>query len=156
MKSSWFRVIVAGLAGGFVGNGVLGALFSSPPVHRVLYDPAIQSALFIEITPTRNIPVSVAGLVVLSIIHAWLFAILRSSIPGATWFRKGLFWGIVIWSMYWLFQEWFIYHTLLGEPLLLNFLELTILLAGSLIEGVVIAYIVGASVNGTRRPMQSA
>jgi hypothetical protein len=155
VKSSWFRVIFAGLAGGFVGNGVLGALFSSPPVHRVLYNPAIQSALFIDITPTRNIPVSVAGLVVLSIVHAWLFAVLRSSIPGTTWFRKGLFWGFVIWSMYWLFQEWFIYHTLLGEPLLLNLLELTILLAGSLIEGVIIARIVGASVDVTHRPMLS-
>ena len=156
MKTSWLRVIVAGLAGGFVGNGVLGALFSSPPVRRVLYDPAIQSALFIDITPRRNIPLSVTGLVVLSVVHAWFFVVLRPSIPGETWLRKGLFWGLVIWSMYWLFQEWFIYHTLLGEPLLLNLLELTILLAGSLIEGVIIASVVGATVDGTRRSMQSA
>jgi len=43
--------------------------------------------------------------------------------------------------MFWVFQEWFIYHTLLGEPLALNLLELAILLAGSLVEGLVIAFI---------------
>ena len=42
--------------------------------------------------------------------------------------------------MYWLFQEWFIYHTLLGEPILLNLLELAILFIGSLMEGVIIAF----------------
>jgi hypothetical protein len=42
--------------------------------------------------------------------------------------------------MFWLFQEWFIYHTLLGEPLILNLLELSILLLGSLVEGAIIAF----------------
>ena len=137
--SSFPRVIVAGVLGGFLGNGVLGALFSSPPVKRILYDPALQSRLFIEVTPTRNIPLSVAGLVVLSVVHAWLFSVFSPSIPGRTWGRKGLFWGLTIWLMYWLFQEWFIYHTLLGEPWFLNLLELALLLVGSLVEGVVIA-----------------
>ncbi|SRR6266540_1811413 len=134
------KVLLSGLLGGFVGNGVLGAIFSSPPVKSVLYNPALQSSLFIEITPKRNIPVSVFGLVLLSVIHAWLFSILKTSIPGANWVKKGLFWGFAIWAMYWLFQEWFIYHTLLGEPILLNVLELAILLAGSLVEGMIIAF----------------
>ncbi len=140
MKNGAVRIVVAGLIGGFIGNGVLGAVFSSPPVQAVLYNPEWQSALFIEITPKRNIPVSVAGLVILSVVHAWLFSVLQPSIPGRTWLRKGLFWGVTIWSMYWLFQEWFIYNTLLGEPLLLNVLELSILMLGSLVEGAVIAF----------------
>lgn len=134
------RVLLAGLVGGFVGNGVLGALFSSPPVQGILYDPEWQSQLFIDVTPKRNIPISVAGLVVLSVIHAWLFDVLRPAVPGRTWLQQGLFWGLTIWLMYWLFQEWFIYNTLLGEPLLLNLLELTILLLGSLVEGIIIAF----------------
>jgi len=137
-QSLW-KVIAAGLVGGFAGNGVLGALFSSPPVQAILYNPSLQSSLFIEITPKRNIPVSVAGLVALSVLHAWLFAVLMPAIPGRTWLHKGLFWGLTIFLIYWLFQEWFIYHTLLGEPLLLNLLELALLLVGSLVEGVVIA-----------------
>ena len=82
MKNGSVKIIVAGLVGGFIGNGVLGALFSSPPVQTILYNPEWQSQLFIEITPQRNIPVSVAGLVVLSIIHAWLFSVFKASIPG--------------------------------------------------------------------------
>lgn len=138
-KKNGVRILVSGLVGGFIGNGVLGALFSSPPIKSLLYDPQLQSRLFIEITPIRSIPVSVAGLVILSIIHAWLFSVFMPSIPGRTWLKKGLFWGLTIWLMYWLFQEWFIYNTLLGEPLILNVLELTILMLGSLVEGVIIA-----------------
>lgn len=139
MRHPTWKVVVAGLVGGFVGNGVLGALFSSPPVQAILYDPSIQSPLFLEVTPNRNIPLSVAGLVVLSVIHSWLFSVLVPSVPGRSWVGKGLFWGVVIWSMYWVFQEWFIYNTLLGEPLLLNLLELALLLVGSLVEGLIIA-----------------
>jgi len=43
--------------------------------------------------------------------------------------------------MFWLFQEWFVYHTLLAEPWFLNLFELALLLAGSLVEGVVIAWV---------------
>lgn len=138
-RYTFWRIVVAGLAGGFVGNGVLGAVFSSTWIHAILYDPALQSALFIELTPRRDIPVSVAGLILLSIVHSWLFNMLAPSMPGKTWIGKGLFWGMSIWLMFWLFQEWFIYRTLLGEPWLLILIELCILLLGSLTEGLVIA-----------------
>ena len=151
MKKSPLRIAIAGLLGGFVGNGLLGAIFSSPPIKSLLYNPEIQSPLFIEITLKRNIPVSVTGLVVLSVIHSWLFSIFRPSIPGNTWIRKGLFWGLTIFLMYWLFQEWFIYNTLLGEPLILNLLELSILLTGSMAEGVIIAFFLARNGGHDRR-----
>jgi hypothetical protein len=151
MRQPLWKVVIAGLLGGFVGNGILGALFSSAPIRAVLYNPDIQSPLFIEVTPLRNIAASVAGLVVLSAVHSWLFSILAPAVPGTTWLRQGLFWGLVIWLMYWLFQEWFIYHTLLGEPILLNLLELAILLVGSLAEGVVIAFVL----RGRARPLRT-
>lgn len=140
MNKPW-KIIISGLLGGFLGNGVLGILFSLQPVRSILYNPLLQSRLFIEITPGRNIPVSVAGLVVLSVVHSWLFALFLPSIPGGTWVKKGAFWGLVIWLMFWVFQEWFIYHTLLNEPIILNLLELAILLAGSFVEGLVISFI---------------
>jgi hypothetical protein len=135
-----FRIVGAGLLGGFLGNGITGVLFSSPPVKAVLYNPAIQSPLFIEVTPQRNVTASVIGLVILSVIHAWLFKVFEKSIPGKTWLHKGAFWGLTIVLMYWLFQEWFIYNTLLGEPVLLNLFELSILLLGSLAEGIILAF----------------
>lgn len=132
------KAVLAGIAGGFVGNGVLGVAFSSPLIQSILYDPDLQSPVFIEVTQLRNLPVSVVGLVLLSGIHGWLFSLFRPSIPGSSWWRKGLFWGFVIWAMYWLFQEWFVYHTLLQELILLCLMELAILLAGLLVEGLVI------------------
>lgn len=135
------RITIAGLIGGFVGEGIMGGLFMSPPINSILYNPEIQSQLFIEITPDRDLLKSIAGMVVLSIAHAWFYSIFIQSIPGKTWIKKGLFWGFTIWLMYWVFQEWFIYHTLLKEPIILNLLELTILLLGSLAEGIIIAWI---------------
>ena len=133
-------IIIAGLIGGFIGEGIMGGLFMSPPINSILYNPEIQSQLFIEITPDRDLLKSIAGMVILSIAHAWFYSIFIQSIPGKTWIKKGLFWGFTIWLMYWVFQEWFIYHTLLNEPILLNLLELTILLLGSLAEGIIIAW----------------
>jgi hypothetical protein len=88
MNNHTVKMLAAGLVGGFIGNGVLGALFSSPPIQAILYNPEWQSQLLIEITPKRNMPISVAGLVILSIIHAWLFSILLPLIPGRTWLKK--------------------------------------------------------------------
>jgi hypothetical protein len=49
----------------------------------------------------------------------------------------GLRLGALIWGVYWLPQEWFIYHTLLHEPLLLCALELVLLAIGSVVAGFV-------------------
>ncbi len=133
------QIIFVGLLAGFVSEAILGILFVNPLIKSILYNPNIQSQLFIDITPQRNLAVSIMGVIVLSIIHAWLYTIFARSIPGTTWVKKGLFWGLTIWLMYWVFQEWFIYHTLLNEPLILNFLELVILLVGSFVEGLIIA-----------------
>lgn len=136
------KAMVAGWVGGFVGNGFLGALFSAPLVRDVLYDPSLQSEVFRALTPTRDIPLSVTGLVLLSALHGVVFRRVAGALPGAGWFGKGVWWGVGIWAMYWLFQEWFIYVTLLREPVLLAALELTILLGGSLVEGIVISWLV--------------
>lgn len=137
------KIIFAGLLAGFVSEGVLGLLFTSSLVRSILYNPAIQSHIFIETTSNRvvSLPVTIAGLVILSIIHAWLYSIFIKSIPGNTWVKKGLFWGLTIWLMYWVFQEWFIFRTLLGEPPLLTLLELMLLITGSFVEGLIIAFV---------------
>lgn len=142
MNTLYLRSLIAGWLGGFVGNAFLGAAFTSPWIKEVLYNPAWQSTLFLQITPQRDIAVSVVGLVVLSGLHGMLFQVVRAALPGRTAWQKGAFWGLCIWAIYWLFQEWFIYITLLGEPVLLATLELTILLIGSLIEGLVIGKII--------------
>lgn len=139
MKNDAFKIIYSGLIAGFVSEGFLGLIFMSSPVQKILYNPDWQSQLFVEVTQTRDLFPSVAGVVVLSVSHSWLFSVFRNSIPGGTWIKKGLFWGFSIWLLYWVFQEWFVYHTLLQEPILLATVELAILLVGSLIEGMIIS-----------------
>jgi hypothetical protein len=146
----FIKIILVGLIAGAVSEALLGTLFMMPFTQSILYNPGVQSQLYINITPTRNLPLSVGGLVVLSIIHAWLFTVLMHAIPGGTWVKKGLFWGVVIWLMYWVFQEWWIYHTLLLEPLILNLLELVLLLLGSLVEGLIIAFGFKKELSGNR------
>ncbi|HCS20330.1 MAG TPA: hypothetical protein DIW47_07180 [Bacteroidetes bacterium] len=139
MKNNVIKIIYSGLIAGIVSEGFLGGVFMSSPIQKILYNPDWQSKLFLEITPTRDLFPSIAGIVVLSIAHSWLFTVFQKAIPGNTWMNKGLFWGFTIWLMYWVFQEWFIYHTLLQEPILLTLVELTILLLGSFIEGLIIS-----------------
>jgi hypothetical protein len=144
MTKPIIKIIYSGLLAGLVSEGFLGVVFMSPFIQKILYDPALQSRLFIEITPSRDVLRSVVGIVILSISHSWLFNLLQKAVPGETWINKGLFWGFTIWLMYWVFQEWFIYHTLLQEPILLNLVELVILLGGSFIEGLIIAKLLDA------------
>jgi hypothetical protein len=141
----WWRAAIAGWVGGFAGNALLGLLFTSPPIVAALYNPQWQSRLFLDLAPTRDVLVSVVGLVALSGMHGCLYELVRASIPGRTWLRKGIVWGFVLWALYWLPQEWFIYVTLLREPLALAGLELVILALGSLIEGIIIARILSDS-----------
>lgn len=137
--NKYLKVIAVGLTAGFISEGILGAIFMAPPVQKLLYNPNIQSEIFIQLTPTRDLFPSIAGLIILSVAHSWLFSVLQQSIPGKTWVKKGIFWGFTIWLMYWVFQEWFIYHTLLKEPILLNLVELVILFLGSVVEGLIIS-----------------
>jgi len=147
MPNRLLRSLVAGWVGGFLGNAFLGVVFSSPWIMAVLYHPTWQSPLFLELAPQRDVAQSVIGLIFLSGLHGALFAQFEPSIPGHSWLGKGLFWGTTIWLTYWLFQEWFIYVTLLREPVLLALFELAILLVGSLVEGVVIAKLASEQAN---------
>ncbi len=50
MKNRTFKIVYSGLIAGFVSQGILGGLFMSSPVQAILYDPNLQSQLFIDVT----------------------------------------------------------------------------------------------------------
>lgn len=131
--------LVSGWAGGLVGNALLGVLFSSGWARSILYDPNRQSDLFLTVTPLRNVPVSVVGLIVLGGLHGVAYVMVRPVLPGIGWIRHGFAWGVAMWVVYWIFQEWFVYVTLLAEPVGLALFELVLLLAGSILNGLVLA-----------------
>ena len=85
MNNHTIKIIYTGLLAGFVSEGFLGAVFMSTPIQNILYNPQWQSKLFLEITPMRDFVPSVVGLVVLTVIHSWLFTIFQQSMPGENW-----------------------------------------------------------------------
>lgn len=135
------RIMLAGLVAGLVSHGLLGMIFTSTAIESIIYHPELQSELFNQVVPQRNVYQTLLGLSLLSILHSGFYAIFYQSIPGSTWIRKGLFWGFTLWALYWLFQDWFMFHTLLNEPVLMNLFQLSIMLICSLIEGLLIALI---------------
>jgi hypothetical protein len=136
---SIIKILISSFIAGFIAEGFMGAAFSGGPARSILYDPDIQSRLFIEITPTRNLAYSIFGLLVWSSFHGFVFKRFLPLIPGSNQIQKGIFFGIGIWFFYWLPQEWFMFHTLIREPILLCLLELCILIIGSIIQGVILA-----------------
>ena len=142
MPQNAIRIIGGGILGGLAGGLVMTFLYELPPIHALLFNPDLQSPLFLEAAPQRNMGASFAGLLVIGVVHAWLFSVVWESIPGSTWVKQGLFWGVAIWAVYWAFNEWFTFYAVLQQPLTLILLELPLLLLGACVEGLVIAFFI--------------
>lgn len=132
-----FRTILVGLVAGFVSQGVMGALFLNPWIQPLLYDPTWQSRLYREITPLRDLVPSIVGLVVWGVVPALLH---RRLAPTTAPWVAGLATGAWIWALYWLPQEWFVYVTLLGEPLPLAGVELLLAAVGCAVQGLILGW----------------
>lgn len=140
--ASPMRIILSGLLAGAVSNAVVGLIFTRKPVHAMIHDSSRNSRRYIDTASQMNLPVAIIGLILLSIIHSFIFAYIGASLPGATWISRGIVFGIMIWLFFWLFQEWFAFHCLLGVPFSLNFFRLCVLLIGAVIEGIIISWLV--------------
>lgn len=134
--SSLVRTALWGLLAAFVSQGLMGVLFLNPWTQGLLYHEQWQSLLYRQVTPQRDLLPSIVGLVVWGLIPAFLHRRLAPS--GSPW-RAGLATATWIWLLFWLPQEWFIYVTLLGEPLPLAGLELVLAALGSLAQGLLLA-----------------
>lgn len=145
----WGRATIAGAAGIFAGAAVSGPLlFALGPFtifNDALQSPKVQ-AVWDELEPLPLMlsnPVAFAlVLVLLGVVHGLVFALIAGSLPGGR-VRRGLLYGLLIWLMSHLFFELNGPYALLGEPLPLVGVELTISFVGALAEGVVISAIYG-------------
>lgn len=97
---------------------------------------------YMDTASQMNLPIAIIGLILLSTIHAVIFAFIGGALPGSTWLGRGIVFGVMIWLLFWLFQEWFAFHCLLGVRLSLNSFRLLVLLIGAIIEGVIISWII--------------
>lgn len=115
----------------------MGLLFLNPWTQSLLYHADWQSLLYRQVTPQRDLLPSIVGLVVWGVVPAFLHR--RLALPGSPW-RAGLATATWIGLLFWLPQEWFIYVTLLGEPLPLAALELLFAALGCLVQGWLLAF----------------
>lgn len=134
---SLVRCVVVGLAAGFVSQGVMGALFMNPWSQAVLGNPGFQSSLYRELSALRPLVPSIIGLVAWGVVPALLHRRLGHS--GPRW-RSGLATGAWVWALFWLPQEWFMYVTLIGEPLPLAALELAFAAVGCGVQGLILGW----------------
>jgi len=135
------RIILSGVLAGAVSNAVVGFVFTRKPIHALMHDGSRNSRRYIDTAAQMNLPMAVIGLILLSVIHSAIFAFIGNALPGTTWLSHGIAFGVMIWLFFWLFQEWFAFHCLLGVPFSLNSFRLFVLLIGSVIEGIIISSI---------------
>lgn len=134
---SWLWFVVVGLGAGFVSQGIMGALFMNPWSQAVLMDPGLQSSLYRELSVLRPLVPSIVGLVLWGLVPALLHR--RLAHPGP-WWKAGLVTGAWVWALFWLPQEWFMYITLLAEPVPLATLELVFAAVGCAVQGLILGW----------------
>ncbi len=144
------RPVVAGILGGLAVSFCIFILFRLIGFEYwgILVNPQYQSQKLIKVwTELEPIPLAVShpevitlGFIVLAVIHAFVFSVLRRGIPGEGW-KKGLSFGAIIWLFSYVFFEFFTPWNMFGEPFSLVILELLFWIPVALSEGIVIAKI---------------
>ncbi len=146
------RVIASGILGGLAGSLAVFILFCLIGFEHwgILINPQYQSPKLIKVwTEIEPMPLAVnhpgiitLGFVILSILHAFVFATIRQGIPGEG-LRKGIVFGLMIWLFSYVFFEFFTPWNMFGEPVYLVGLELIFWIGVTLSEGIVIAKVYG-------------
>ncbi len=142
------RIIAAGILGGMAASLAVLVLFRLIGFEYwgILTNPEYQSPKLLKVwTEIEPIPLAVnhpgiitLGFVILSILHTFVFAIIRQGIPGEG-LKKGIIFGLIIWLFSYVFFEFFTPWNMFGEPLYLVGIELLFWIGVSLSEGIVIA-----------------
>ena len=146
------RMIIAGILGGMAASLAVLILFMLIGFEYwgILTNPEYQSPKLIRVwTEIEPIPLAVnhpgiitLGFVILSILHAFVFAVIRQGIPGEG-LKKGIIFGLIIWLFSYVFFEFFTPWNMFGEPLVLLGLELLFWIGVALFEGIVITKVYG-------------
>lgn len=142
------RAIAAGILGGLTASFFIFILFRLIGFEYwgILINPQYQSPKLIKVwTELEPIPLAVnhpeimtLGFIVLAVIHAFIFSVIKLGVPGDGW-KKGLSFGLIIWLFSYLFFEFFTPWNMFGEPVRLVILELVFWIPVALSEGIVIA-----------------
>lgn len=142
----WPRTLLAGLCGGIAWIAAMAVFFG--PAQALLADPELQSgkflAVFAEIEPLPRTVASgwilFAGLLVLGVLYAAGYRIVRLAARGR-WWRKGATFALLAWLLMVPWFEFYLPWNVMHEPLPLVLLEaalwfLTLMAVGLAIAGV--------------------
>ena len=135
---------VAGLVGGVAWRVGLLQLFG--PAQRILADPARQSAKMLgAFAPGAEGPrmyteprVLWLGLLTIGLAYGWAYAAATASWRGP-WWRRGLAFGLLSWTLMTLWFEFYLPWNVLREPAALVGVELACWLGVHLLVGLSIA-----------------
>jgi hypothetical protein len=143
---NWKRVAIIVPVGAVLNMFLLFGLFMNPYSQQIIFSEEYgQSAKLVGVwktiepvpTPESLMP----ALLITPAIYSFVFALLYDSIPGKTRVRKGVSYGVILWSLIAVFFELFTPNGLFGEPLHLLAYELLLWLAGLVTVSVVISLI---------------
>jgi hypothetical protein len=137
------RIIAGGVAGALAWFSGITVIFG--PVQAILADPAQQSAKFLAAFAEPPLPrmaegpeVLLAGLFVVALIHASVYAWLEGKLAGNV-LGRGLAFGLVAWALMGPWFEFYLPWNVMREPLPLVLLELFCWLVVQLLVGIAIA-----------------
>lgn len=142
------RTLLAALAGAIAWFAGLNLVFG--PAQALLADPARQSPKFLAAFSQEPLPrmadtpwVLPAGLLVVALSFAIVYAWLEPRLPGRAW-RKGLTFGLIAWALMVPWFELYLPWNVMHEPFPLVLLEAGCWLILLLLVGVSIALAQGS------------
>lgn len=141
------RALAAAIVGGIallLSTLLLWGILAAPLIN----DPNEQSPKLLAVWQSiRPLPVIITaphlmllGFVLFAFIHTLIYAQFSPLLPSSGW-KKGAYYGIILWLSSYAFFEFFAPFNLFSEPLHLVSLELILWLIVGVVEGVLIASI---------------
>lgn len=141
---SLLQILLGGLAG--AAAWWAGLLLVFGPAQAILADPSRQSAKFLAAFMEPPLPrmaenpeILAGGLVLVALVHAVIYAMLRPKLNGRTW-RRGATFGLIAWALMVPWFEFYLPWNVMLEPLPLVLLETACWLIVLLAVGVSIAF----------------
>ncbi|MDX1642502.1 MAG: hypothetical protein R3220_12435 [Balneolaceae bacterium] len=139
------RSLLAGLAGGVAW--ILSMMLFFGPAQAILASPEYQSqkflAIFGQIEPLPRTAVAgwilPAGLVLIAVLFALVYPVIRRAFPENPWWKKGLKFGLISWVFMVPWFEFYLPWNVMHEPLMLVILEMVLWMAVLLCVGLAIA-----------------
>lgn len=151
--TSWNRIALATFAAWFATQAATVLLWMNPLTKRIILTPEFgQSQKLINvwtvweplprITQMPSAPMLV-GFLVFTLLHVLVYVRFASLLPGRSWFGKGLSLAAGIWVFQYGYFEFFTPFNQYHEPLHLIAYEMLLQGAMALVEGLVVARLIG-------------